>query len=61
LKRWAKDGVSMSAAMQRNTPAQKQAICDLIDAGDFETVYLDWDEKEVSKEEAKKYVMEYGQ
>jgi len=59
FERWVSGGVSLSAAMQRNTEEQKQAICDLIDAGDFDTVYLDWDGKEVSKEEAKAYVMNY--
>lgn len=53
--------VMMGAAQQRDTPEQKQAICDLIDALDAETVYLDWDGVHVSKDEAKKYVMEYGQ
>jgi hypothetical protein len=61
LRKWADLGVSVSAMCHHDTPEQKQIICDLIDIGDFETVYLDWDSKEVSKEEAKKYVMEYGQ
>lgn len=60
LKRWYEIGVSMSAMTHHDTPEQKQIICELIDIGDFDTVYLDWDDKEVSKEEAKKYVMEYG-
>lgn len=51
--------VSASAMMQRDTPDQKQALCDLIDALDCDTVYLDWDGKDVSKDDAKKYVMEY--
>jgi hypothetical protein len=50
---------SMSAMAQVMTPEHKQAICDLIDALDCDTVHLDWDGKDVSKEEAKKYVMEY--
>jgi hypothetical protein len=52
--------VEMSAMMQRDTPEQKQAVCDLIDALDADTVYLDWEDKHVSKDEAKAYVMEYG-
>jgi len=58
--RWVAGGVSTSAAMNHPTDEQKQAICDLIDAGDFDTVYLDWDDKEVTKDEAKAYVMNYG-
>jgi hypothetical protein len=59
LQKWASLGHSFSAALHHDTLEQKQLICDLIDAGDFETVYLDWDGKEVSKEEAKEYVMNY--
>lgn len=51
---------SMGAATQHDTAEQKQALCDLIDALDCETVYLDWDGKDVSKDEAKRYVTEYG-
>jgi hypothetical protein len=50
---------SMSAMSQVMTDAHKKAVCDLIDALDCETVHLDWDGKDVSKDEAKKYVMEY--
>lgn len=50
---------SLSAMNQRDTPEQKRALCDLIDAADLETVYLDWDGKDVSKEEAKAYVTGY--
>lgn len=61
LTKWFKSGVSTSAISHHDTPEQKQILCDLIDIGNFDTVYLDWDDKEVSKDEAKKYVMEYGQ
>ncbi len=60
LEKWSDIGVSMSAMCHHDTPEQKQIICDLIDAGDFDTVYLDWDDKEVSKDEAKEYIMDYG-
>jgi len=53
-------GSSASAMMQHDTPRQKEIICELIDLGNFSTVYLDWDDEEVSKEAAKKYVREYG-
>lgn len=60
FKQWAALGSSMSAMMQRDTPEQKQLICEIIDAANLDTVCLDWEDKEVSKEEAKRYVMEYG-
>lgn len=52
--------VSAGAMTQDDTPAQKDAICALIDAANLETVYLDWDGKDVSKDEAKAYVRDYG-
>lgn len=60
LKRYHEGEVSLSAMAQHDTPEQKAAICDLIDALDADTVYLDWDGEYVSKEDAKRYVMEYG-
>lgn len=60
-KRYAEAGEqSVGAMTQRDTPEQKRALCDLIDALDADTVHLDWDGKDVSKDEAKRYVMEYG-
>lgn len=53
-------GSSFSAIMQKDTPRQKEIICELIDLCDGNTIYLDWDDKEVSKEEAKEYVLNYG-
>ncbi len=60
LKKYAELGMSWGAMQQHDTPEQKQLICDLIDASNAETIYLDWDDVDVTKEEAKKYVMEYG-
>lgn len=59
LKRYDELGSSMSAMTQRDTPEQKGIICKLIDLMPGE-IYLDWDGKYVSKDEAKKYVLEYG-
>ena len=53
-------GSSFSAMAQRDTPRQKEIICELIDLCDGDTVYLDWYDKDVTKDEAKKYVMTYG-
>ena len=58
LKRYGELGYSYSAMMQRDTPEQKEILCKLIDLVLGE-IYLDWDGKYVSKEEAKKYVLEY--
>jgi hypothetical protein len=58
IKRYQEIGSSFSAMAQRDTPEQKEIICELIDTVPGE-IYLDWDGKYVSKEEAKKYVMEY--
>lgn len=60
LKRYFEIGASMGAMQQRDTPEQKEIICQLIDgcAGD---IYLDWDGVYVSKEKAKEYVRHYGE
>lgn len=60
VERYYELGASMSAMAQRDTPEQKQLICDLIDAVDGE-IWNDWDGKVITKEDAKKYVTEYGQ
>ena len=53
-------GMSFGAAQQNDTPRQKEIICELVDiCDDPEGVYLDWDGKYVSKEEAKDYLREY--
>jgi hypothetical protein len=59
LEKWADSGQGISA-MQRQTPEQRELICDIIDAVDGE-IWNDWDGIAMSKDEAKKYVREYGQ
>lgn len=59
LKEYNKIGSSYSAMMQRDTPRQKEIICELIDEGTFRTICSDWDGKEMTKRQAKKYVMNY--
>lgn len=49
---------SLSAMAQRDTDEQKKALCDLIDAIDG-TITNDWSGEDMSKDEAKRYVMEY--
>lgn len=74
LKRWHFDGKrcqklmeeyneigsSFSAMSQKDTPRQKEIICQLIDMCTESTIYLDFSDKWVSKQEAKDYVMNYG-
>ncbi len=56
LTEYGKLGSSMSAIAQHDTPRQKEILCELIDEGNFNEVYLDWDDKYVSKKEAKDYI-----
>lgn len=55
---FASSGIGMSC-MQRLNEVQKTALCDLIDALDGE-IMNDWSGEKMTKDEAKKYVMEYG-
>ena len=59
LKEYAELGMSNSAMLQENTLQHKEILCRLIDSLDCDTVYLDWDGIDVSKEDAKKYIMDY--
>lgn len=59
LKRYYALGVSANGVMaQHDKPEQKALICDLIDAIDGE-IQSDWSGEMMTKDEAKKYVMEY--
>lgn len=51
---------SMSAMTQRDSPEEKELICELIDSLNCDVVYLDWDNRYINKEEAKRYIREYG-
>jgi hypothetical protein len=44
--------------LQKDTPEQQQALLDLIDLMD--EIYLDWDGRYVTREQAKEYVLNYG-
>ena len=59
LKEYNKIGSSISAMAQNDTTRQKEIICEMIDLCDGDTIYLDWDGKDVPKQEAKDYVMNY--
>lgn len=58
LQKWADFGVSMSAMTQHDTPEQKQALLDAIDQMD--EIWLDWEGTQVTREQAKAYVQDYG-
>lgn len=60
LKRYFPDGVPMSSMADRPDDGRKNILCELIDQLDGE-IYLDWDGKYVTKDEAKEYVTEYGE
>jgi hypothetical protein len=57
-KRYAAGGMTLSAMSQRDTPEQKQALCDLIDAING-PITNDWSGETMTKDEAKRYVREY--
>lgn len=57
-KRSVLDVAERGAAIEKKH-RQIELICQMIDAVDCETIYLDWDGKHVSKDEAKKYVNDY--
>lgn len=59
LQEYGKLGMSMGAMSQKDTPRQKEIICELIDEGNFDYVWNDWNDKKMTKKQAKKYVMEY--
>jgi hypothetical protein len=59
FKEFCEIGMKWGAAQQKNSQRQKEIICELIDLGNFETVYNDWDGEEMTKKAAKEYVMNY--
>lgn len=60
ISRYREAGEFSSSAMaQHDTPEQKQAICDLIDAVNG-PITNDWSGERMTKDEAKKYVLEYS-
>lgn len=60
LQKYFDIGSCESVMLVKDTPEQKELICQMIDECGAPTIYLDWDGKEVSKDEAKKYVMGYS-
>jgi len=61
MERYNADPVEGSAMMQHDTDTQKQALCDVIDAlPDDADISNDWSGEHYTKDEAKRYVREYG-
>ena len=58
LQKYFDYGTSMSAMLQHDSPEQTQALLDAIDFMD--EIWLDWEGKQVSREEAKAYVLNYS-
>jgi hypothetical protein len=52
-------GASASCMNDRPDEARIKLLCNLIDEFDG-TIFNDWDGHEMNKEEAKKYITEYG-
>jgi len=59
LQKYADLGMSMSAALQVNTDAHKEALCNAIDLFEDGQITNDWSGEDMTVEEAKKYVREY--
>jgi len=58
MKRFFADGMSMSAAMDKPGEERRAILCELIDQLDGE-IKNDWTGEKMSKDDAKKYVLEY--
>lgn len=58
MQKWIDFGHGGSAAMHHDSPEQQQALLEVIDHAD--EIWLDWDDKKVTREEAKEYVLNYG-
>lgn len=58
LKQYLEDS-PISCAMNKPDEARKAILCELIDKLPG-VIWNDWDNREMTREEAKTYVMEYG-
>lgn len=60
LQKYVDLGASMSCAAQQDTDEQKKLLVEMVSLPGMK-IYLDWDGKYVTKDEAIKYITEYGQ
>lgn len=58
-RRYSNGGMAAGCMQQHDDDAQKNALCDLIDAIDG-PIWNDWSGKAMTKDEAKVYVRSYG-
>lgn len=58
LKKYLSEETSMSAMEQQDSDSQKQALLEAIDACDM--IYNDWEDCYLSKQEAREYILNYG-
>ena len=58
LKKYFEGGVQLSGMLQKDTPEQKQLICQLIDECNG-PIQNDWTGDYLTKQQAKDYVMSY--
>jgi hypothetical protein len=59
LREYFSLGASYGCLFQKDTLEQKKLICQMIDECNADEIFLDFDGKYISKEEAKEYVMSY--
>lgn len=61
LEEFNSEQMTMSAMLHKNSTRQTEILCELIDLSDDPNgIYHDWDGLYLTKEEAKKYIREYG-
>ncbi len=59
IRRYFQDGIPMSAMADRPDEERRRILCELIDQLDGE-IWNDWNDCVMTKDEAKRYVSEYG-
>jgi hypothetical protein len=59
IQRWHDEGVSISAMTENVTEKKKEIICELIDTMKDGEITNDWSGESMTRDEAKKYIIEY--
>lgn len=59
IERFNELGSSGGAMQQDRSGEHNEILCEIIDAADLTEVYIDWDDKNITKEEAKEYILNY--
>jgi hypothetical protein len=58
LQEYFKEGYPLGCATDKPDAERKEVLCKLIEQLDG-TIYNDWEDKEMTKEEAKQYILTY--